>query len=201
MIGAAEGVLFTARTAEAVFAGSWAFGAVHLGASWALVEVLRRLRAMLIGAERAIGAFATRVMVIVRAASIPRALLTAGRFVTRSFRTAGVVVAWACGPWRVLSPPRIGSALRLRTPAVGFGAFGIATLGLGAAGIGVAAGGFLAAFRAGSRRIGAAGLRRGGLGRRFGSFLRRKRGDAEGAEAQQHETMAGCGFHGLELSC
>ena len=188
MIGATEGV----------FAVLWAFRAVHLGASWALAEVLLRLRMMLIGAELATGAFATRVMVVVRAASILRAMLTAGRFVTRSFRAVGVIFAWAWGAWHVLSAPRIGSALRLRTPAAWFGAFGIPTLGLGAAGIGVVAGGFLAAVRAESRRIGAATLRRG---RRFGSFLRRKRGDAEGAEAQQHETMAGFGFHGLELGC
>ena len=189
-IGATKSVFSTTTSAECV-----------LASAWALAEILRRPGTMLIGTEVATRTFAARLMVVVRTADIPRALLAAGRFVTRTFRTAGVVFACASVPWHVISASRIWTALGLRTSAAGFGAFGIATLGLGAASLGIAAGGFLAAIRAGSRRIGAAGFRRGGLGRRFRCFLRRKRRDAEGAEAQQHETMAGCGFHGLELGC
>lgn len=200
-IGTTKSVFSTTTSAEVVLASAWAFRAVHLGTAWVLAEILRRPGTVLIGAEVTTRTFATRLMVVVRTSGIPRALLAAGRFVTWSFRTAGVVVACASVPWHVISASRIWTALGLRTPAAGFGAFGIATLGLGAASLGIAAGGFLAAFGAGSRRIGAAGFRRGGLGRRFGCFLRRKRRDAEGAEAQQHETMAGCGFHGLELGC
>jgi hypothetical protein len=82
------------------------------------------------------------------------------------------------------------AALRLRTAAIGFAALGIATLRLRAFGLGITTRGIGTALGAGSRRIGSTGFGRCGRSRGFGSFLGRKRGDADGAEAEQHQTMA-----------
>jgi hypothetical protein len=170
--------------------------------------------AALIGLEWALTTVATRLMVGVRTANLAGALLAMSiRITTRSFRATGVFIARTGRRWYIATAgigatlrfwtATIGfttlriAALRLRTAAIGFAALGITTLWLRAFGLGIATGGIRTALGAGSRRIGATNLRRCGRGRWFGSFLGRKRGDADGAEAEQHQTMAGCGFHGL----
>ena len=214
MMGAFEALPAFARATEAVLATARTFRKVHLRAAGTLAEMLWRALAALIGMELAVRTAATRLMVGLRTAHIAGALLAASMFITtRSLRATGVFIARTGRRWYIATVgigatlrfwmATIGfttlriAALRLRTAAIGFAALGITTLWLRAFGLGIATGGIRTALGAGSRRIGATNLRRCGRGRWFGSFLGRKRGDADGAEAEQHQTMAGCGFHGL----
>lgn len=206
-IRATKGV-FAAGATEAVLATARTFRTVHLRAAGPLAEMLWRALAALIGMELAL-----------RTAHVAMALLAASMFITaRSFRATGVFIARTgrryiattgigamLGFWATaigFTTLRIRSAaLRIRPAAIGFAALGITTLWLRAFGLGIATGGIRTALGARSRRIGATGFGRCGRSRGFGSFLGRKRGDADGAEAEEHQTMAGCGFHGLEFGC
>jgi hypothetical protein len=94
--------------------------------------------------------------------------------------------------------------------ATGFGtAFWIATTSVTTLGLGRTAFWIGIGTRSLTRSISTAGLGVGWWGvrlagfwhrswRGFGCFLGGKSGDAESAERQQQETMAGFGFHGLE---
>ena len=214
MMGAFKALPAFARATEGVLATAGTFVLRHLRAAGPLAELLRRALAALIGLEWALTTVATRLMVGVWTSHVAGALLAMSvRITTGAFRASGVFIARTRRRRDVSTTTDLGATLRLGAAAIGFAALRIATLRLGAATIGftalgfrtlglrIASRGFGAAFGAWGRHVGATCLGSCGCCRGFGSFLSRKRGDADGAEAEQHQTMAGCGFHGLECGC
>jgi hypothetical protein len=216
MMGAFKALSAVTRATVGMLATAGTIVLMHLGAAGTVTKMLWRTWTILIGLKCSMRTVATWLMIGVWTAHAAGALLAAGiGITTRSVRASVVFIARTRRRLHVSTTTGFGATLRLGAAAIVFTALGIATLrlgattigltafrvatlGLGAQGLGIAARGLGTAFGAGSRRIGAPGFRGCRRCRGLGGFLGRKRGDADGAEAEQHQTMAGCGFHGLE---